>query len=198
MKKRRIEVRTIVATGLLLAVEVVLQLLSSIIPTGVNLNLSLAVITIGALLYGPAVGAFLGFASGAIVLASPNTVSVFMAISLPATIVTCLVKTTLAGLVAGFVSKLFKKNDFVGSIVASMLVPIINTGFFVIMTYFFFMKGLGLANFWSIFTVLIGVNFIFEIVTNTIICPILYKITKQVKNNNQPKPKLENKNDTLE
>ena len=181
MEKRKIETKTIVATGLLVAIEVILQFLSTVIPTGVNLNLSLIPITIGAVLYGPFVGAFLGLVCGAIILVSPNTVTVFMSISPAGTILACLLKTTVAGLLAGFVAKAFKeKNDFLGVVLASIVVPVVNTLIFVLVTFFFFMEGLGLTDFWSIFTVLVGINFIFEILTNVIVVPSLYKVLEQV------------------
>lgn len=183
-RKKILNTRMIVGTALLTAVEVVLQLLSMILPTAVNLNLSLVVITIGALIYGPLVGGFLGLVNGAVILISPNTVTVFMSISPIGTVLTCLFKTTLAGVVAGFLAKwINKKNDIVGAVVASFAAPVINTGVFAIFTQLFFLKDLGLENFWQIFTVLIGVNFVFEIVTNMIISPTLYKILQRVKSN---------------
>ena len=121
MEKKRIDTKTIVTAGLLTALTIILQLLSSIIPTGVNLNLALVPITLGAVLLGPYVGAFLGLICGAVILLSPNTVTVFMAISPVGTFLACLLKTTVAGLLAGFVAKALKeKNDFL-SVVFVML-----------------------------------------------------------------------------
>ena len=183
-KKRIFNTKMIVGTALLLAVEIVLQLISTVLPTAVNLNLALVVITIGAILYGPVVGGFLGFVNGVIILSSPNTVTVFMSISPVGTIITCLTKTTIAGILAGFLYKwISKKNDFVGAIVASAIVPFVNTLMFAIYTSFFFIQGLGLENFGQVFTVFIGINFIFEIVINVIICPGLYQILKRVRAN---------------
>ena len=176
-KKKIFNVKMIVGTALLVAIEVVLQLVSMVLPTAVNLNLALVVITIGAILYGPLVGGFLGFVNGAVILLSPNTVTVFMSISPIGTVLTCLLKTTLAGVLAGFLFKwISKKNDFVGSVVASITVPLVNTMIFAVFTAIFFQKGLGLGDFGQIFTVLIGINFIFEIITNTIISPGLYQV----------------------
>lgn len=183
-KKQIFNTKTIVGTGLLVAVEVVLQLFSMIVPSAVNINLSLIPITIGAIVYGPTVGFFLGLVSGGIILASPNTVTVFMAISPGSTVVTCLLKTSLAGLLAGLINKLFKeKHPLVGTISASIIVPLINTLIFALMCNFFFLKGLGLSNFWQIFTVLIGINFLFELITNAIICPTLVNILGHVRKN---------------
>ena len=184
MEKKRIDTKTIVLAGLLTALTILLQFLSTIIPTGVNLNLALVPITLGAVLLGPYVGAFLGLVCGAVILLSPNTVTVFMAISPVGTILACLLKTTIAGLLAGFVAKAFKeKNDLLSVVLASIIVPLVNTLIFAIIAYFFFLEGLGLSDFWSIFTVLIGLNFLFEIVTNVIISPTTYKVINQIKRN---------------
>lgn len=182
MEKKRIDTKTIVTAGLLTALTIILQLLSSIIPTGVNLNLALVPITLGAVLLGPYVGAFLGLVCGAVILLSPNTVTVFMAISPVGTFLACLLKTTVAGLLAGFSAKALKeKNDLLSVVLASIIVPVVNTLIFVLVTYFFFMDGLGLDNFWSIFTVLIGLNFLFEIITNVIISPTTYKVLSHIR-----------------
>ena len=186
MEKRTLfDTKKIVGTGLLTALLIALQALSMVIPTGVNLNLSLIPITIGAILYGPLVGAFLGLVSGGVVLLSPNTVTFFMAISPVGTVIACLVKTTVAGLMAGFIYKwLNKVNDNFAVILASVSVPLLNTLIFAVCTNIFFMGGLadlGVTNFIQIFTILIGFNFIFEIITNTIISPIIYRVLKVVK-----------------
>lgn len=182
-KKKLFTTKNIALTGILLAVEIVLQLLSYIIPTPININLSLIPITIGAILGGPIVGCFLGFMSGVIVILSPNTVNMFMAISPIGTILTCLIKTSIAGLLAGLIVKAFKeKHDVLSSILASLVVPIINTGLFVIFAYFFFKEGLGFDSFANLFAAFIGVNFLFEIVSTVLIAPSLIKIVIAKKN----------------
>lgn len=179
-KKKFFNIRMIVGAALLVAIEVVLQLISMVLPTAVNLNLALVVITIGAILYGPVVGGFLGFVNGVVILLSPNTVTVFMSISPVGTVITCLLKTTIAGALAGLLYKwIGKKHDLIGSVVASITVPLINTMMFALFTQFFFLDGLGLGDFGQIFTVLIGINFLFEIVTNTVISPSLYQVLKK-------------------
>lgn len=181
-KKRKINTRMIASTGLLLAVEIILQVLSFIVPGTVNINLSLIPITIGAVMFGPIVGGFLGLVNGVIILCSPNTISVFMAINPGATVLTCLTKALLAGILAGFASKLLK-NNLIGSIVASIIVPVINTLMFAMYCYFFFKDGLKIESFAAIFTVLIGVNFLFEIVINVVIVPILARVLHQLRKN---------------
>ena len=181
--KRIISTRSIVSIGLLIAVTIALQALSIVIPTAVNINLSLIPITIAAIMYGPIAGGIIGLVSGVMVLVSPNTVTVFMAINPVATIFTCLIKTSVAGIIAGLIAKLFtKKNQsFAGAVIASIIVPLINTGIFVIFCLLFFMEGLGLTDFGMIFTALIGLNFIFEVAINAVIGPTLYKVLEHVK-----------------
>ena len=103
-----------------------------------------------------------------------------MSISPVGTVITCLLKTTIAGALAGLLYKLIgKKHDVIGSVVASITVPLINTMMFALFTHFLFLDGKRLGNFGQIFTVLIGINFLFEIVTNTVISPSLYQVLKK-------------------
>lgn len=183
-KKKLFNVKDIVGTALLLAVMIVLQLLSMVIPTAVTINLSLIPITIAAILYGPLSGGFLGLVCGAIILMTPNTVNLFMSASPVATVFTCLLKTSIAGVLAGLVYKVFKeKHPLLGSILASIIVPLINTLIFVVMCNFFFLEALKLTNIWQVFAALIGINFLFELISNVIICPSLLQILKQSQKN---------------
>ena len=183
-KKKLFSVKDIVGTALLLAVMIVLQLLSMVIPTAVTINLSLIPITIAAILYGPLSGGFLGLVCGAIIVATPNTVNLFMSASPVATVFTCLLKTSIAGVLAGLVYKVFKeKHPILGSILASIIVPLINTLIFVVMCNFFFLEALKLTNIWQVFAALIGINFLFESISNIIICPSLLQILKQTQKN---------------
>lgn len=181
-KSRLFNVKNIVGTAILVAVEVILQLIGMIIPTPVTVNLSLVPITIGAILFGPISGGFLGIISGLIILLTPNTVTLFMAISPVGTVITCLTKTMFAGVIAGLAYVPFKNKNMkmIGVIIASILVPLINTFVFSIWCLIFFIDGLNqmgfdLHSYWAIFTGFIGFNFILEIIANTIVTPSIYK-----------------------
>ena len=175
---KRITTQQIVGTGLLLALEIIFQIIGNYLQIGpVNINLSLVTVVLGAVLYGPLSGAVLGFFNGLIVLLSPSTIAIFMPISPIGTVIACLLKCTIAGLVAGLLFKLFKnKNNLIGLIIASILVPIINTGIFSIVCLLFFRPFLesGVSETFPnigaflIFGV-IGINFIVEIVSTTVI-----------------------------
>ena len=186
--KRFFNTRMIATTGILLAIEIVIQILGNyiVIPGGfANLNFSLIIIALGAILYGPIVGGFLGLVSGALTLFSPSTISVFFSISPVGTVLACLLKTTIAGVVAGLASNLLKKkNDLLASILASIIVPILNTGIFALFCILFFKPLLSSINPDSmaaaLFLVLIGFNFLLEIIITVIVVPSLYKIVLHV------------------
>ena len=175
---KRITTQQIVGTGLLMALEIIFQIIGNYLQIGpVSINLSLVTVVLAAVLYGPLSGAVLGFFNGLIVLLSPYTIALFMPISVLGTIVICLLKCTIAGLVAGFLFKLFKnKNNLVGLILVSILVPVINTGIFSLGALLFFRSFLesGVSEQFPnigaflIFGV-IGINFIVEIISTTVI-----------------------------
>ena len=180
--KKTITTQQIVGTGLLLALEIIFQVIGNYLQFGpVSINLSLVAIVLAAVLYGPLSGAILGFFCGIVILFSPSTIAIFMPVSPVGTVIACLLKTTLAGLVAGFIYKALKnKNQLLGIILASILVPIINTGVFSAITLIFFRPILaGGANdqsFASMMTYLIvgfiGWNFLIEIATTVVISTI--------------------------
>ena len=180
---KKITTQQIVGTGLLLALEIIFQVIGNYLQFGpVSINLSLVAIVLAAVLYGPLSGAILGFFCGVVVLFSPSTLAIFMPVSPIGTVIACLLKTTLAGLIAGFVFKLFKnKNQLVGIIIASILVPVINTGIFSVVCLLFFRPilagGAGNESFASMMTFLIvgfiGWNFLIEIATTVVVSTIL-------------------------
>ena len=99
---RRIETRTLTGMAILTAVVVILQLLGSFIRFGVfSVSLVLIPIVVGAALYGALAGAWLGLVFGVVVLLTDS--AAFMVVNPLGTILTVLLKGTLAGLVAGLV-----------------------------------------------------------------------------------------------
>lgn len=188
---KRITTQQIVGTGLLLALEIIFQIIGNYLQIGpVNINLSLVTVVLGAVLYGPLSGAVLGFFNGLIILLSPSTIAIFMPISPVGTVIACLLKCTIAGLVAGLLFK--NKNNLIGLIIASILVPVINTGIFSVVCLLFFRpfleSGVNEAfpniGAFLIFGV-IGINFIVEIISTAVISVplgmILFKREKVAK-----------------
>ena len=191
---KKITTKQIVGTGLLLALEIIFQVVGNYLQFGpVNINLSLVTIVLAAALYGPLSGAILGFFNGLMALLSPSTLAIFMPISPLGTILACLLKTTIAGFLAGLLFKLFKnKHNLLGLVLSSIIVPIVNTGIFSIFCLIFFRpfleSGVG-EKFPNIGAFLIfgiiGWNFIFEIITtvifSTIVGMILLKRNEEAK-----------------
>ena len=124
MKRKFFTVRTIAGMGILSAMVVVLQLLSNYVQFGpVSITLALFPIAVGAMLYGPIGGMLLGLLDGVLVLTAPSTISFFFAITPFGTIITCLGKTAIAGLVAGFIFKLYQRDIKAEFVAALLLLP---------------------------------------------------------------------------
>ena len=178
--KRKFDTKAIVITGLLLALEIVLQIIGNYLQIGpANINLSLVPVVLAAVLCGPISGAILGFFNGLLALLSPSTQAVFMTISPFGTVFVCLLKCTLAGVAAAYIYVLLdKKNRLLALILSSIAVPVINTGLFALGCAIFFQDFLNSgisetfpnAGAFLIFGV-IGFNFLIEIATTTIVSP---------------------------
>ena len=181
---KNMNTRTIAGVGILTAMVIVLQILSSHIKFGpFSITLALMPIVIGAALYGWKAGAWLGFVFGCITL---TDAAAFMAINAPGTIITCLGKGALAGLAAGLVySAVSKKNRLAGIISAAVVCPIVNTGVFVLGCLAFFMNTItewaaGSNAILFIFTGLIGVNFFVELGVNLLLSSVVERILNAV------------------
>ena len=178
-------VRKITGVAILLAVEIVLQTLGNYIAVfGISINLALVPIAVGAIVYGPLAGAFLGLCNGAMVLASPSTQALYFQYSPLGTVATCLLKATIAGLVSGLVFKAMKnKHVRVGGIISSVMVPIINTGLFIAFCFTFMRAAIDAqASGQNIITVVFSVpvfaNFGFELGSMILLSPAIVKIYK--------------------
>ena len=166
--------QTIVGLGLLTAIVVVLQALSLSIPVGIfRITLVLVPIIVGAALYGVFAGAWLGFVFSLVVMFTDT--ALFMAVSVPGTIITVMLKGTLAGVVAGLVYKaLAGKNKLIAVLLAGVAAPVTNTGLFLVGCSLFFMDtinewaagaGYESAGKFMIFG-LVGMNFVIELIIN--------------------------------
>lgn len=176
--KRRQLIKSITGLALLVALEVVLSIVSNFMPGVVNFNLALAPIVIGAVLYGPIGGLILGIINGVITLIAPGT-QVFLGFNAFATILLCMLKTGLAGLVAGLIFKYLGKKNFKVSIVLSGLsVPIINTGLFIIGVILFFLPiyGEGQQALATLFSTVITINFLIEFLISALLSPAIIHI----------------------
>lgn len=192
---RRNYITTIVGMGLMTAIVVVLQVFAASIKLGeFSITLTLAPIVIGAALFGPWAGAWLGLVFGAVVLLSGDAAP-FMEISVAGTIITVLLKGALSGLAAGFIYHLIeKKNKYAAVVSAGIAAPIVNTGVFVLGVFAFFFgtisewaEGAGMGAVQFIFVGLIGLNFFVELginlVLSSVIVTILNYANKMINNN---------------
>ncbi len=170
--------------ALLTAIVVVFQLLGSFIKFGpFSISLVLVPIIVGAAVCGPKISTWLGFVFGVIVLFMDA--GAFLAISVPGTIVTVLLKGTLCGLCAGLMYKLVsKKNQYLGIVLSAIVCPIVNTGIFLLGCFVFFfdtMKEWGAGSGYDnpvayMILGLVGVNFLVEMATNIVLCPVILRI----------------------
>ena len=169
--KQHFNTKTIVITGLLLALEIIFQLIGNYLQIGpANINLSLVPVVMAGILGGPISAAILGFFNGILALLSPSTIGFFMPMSPAGTVVVCLLKCTLAGVISSFVYHLLKKHITAhgATPVAAALVPIINTGLFILGSFIFFRDwifadGRNALDAWGyILLAVVGWNFLIE------------------------------------
>ena len=179
--------RTLTGMAIMTAIVIVLQLLGSFIRFGpFSISLVLIPIVVGAALYGEIAGAWLGFVFGLVVLLSGDA-GVFLAVNPLGTILTVLVKGAAAGYVAGLLFRLIaKKNETVAVIVAAIAAPIVNTGIFLIGCLLFFMDiiaewagGTPVGTFMIVG--LVGANFLFEVLFNIVLSPVILRLLKIAK-----------------
>ena len=179
----------IVGLGLFTAIVIVLQLMGSFIRFGTfSISLVLVPVVIGAALYGAGAGAWLGFVFGVVVLLSGDAAA-FLGVNALGTILTVLVKGTLAGLLSGLVYKaLENKNRTLAVAVAAVVCPVVNTGVFLIGCLLFFMETIGGwadamgfgANIGQYMIVgLVGANFIFELLFNVVFLSTIISLLVQ-------------------
>ncbi len=172
--------------AILTALVVVLQLLGQFIHFGVfSISLVLIPIVVGAATCGPWIGAWLGLVFGITVLLSGDAAA-FMAVNVPGTIVTVLLKGVLCGLLSGLTYRALANRSRIAAVVAAAAVcPIVNTGVFLIGCALFFFEtiagwataaGFGENAVGYMFFVLAGGNFLFELGFNLVLSPIIVRL----------------------
>ena len=178
--------KRVTGIAVLLALVIVLQAFGGTIAIGaVQLNFTLIPIVLGAILFGSLVGAFLGFACGVVVLIQviigmvPFYVLIWTNDPIVTTL-TCIVKTTVAGFVAGFLYKLVsKKSKLVAVFIASAIVPVFNTALFIVGCLFMSAVS-GMAGEQNILAfILVGLvtfNFFIELAVNLIVAPAVHRV----------------------
>ena len=179
---------TMVLGAVMTALVIILQLLGSFTAFFGPFSTAVALIpiAIGAIMCGPAIGAWLGFVFGIVVIASGGA-ALFLAFDIPGTIVTVMVKGTACGLAAGLVYKLVSKwNRIVAAFAAAIVCPLVNTGLFLLGCAVFFLDDVvGIAEAagspetgMAVFIGFAMANFLIEILTNTLLSPVIARLLR--------------------
>ncbi len=187
MEKKPLETRTLTGVAVFTAIVIVLQMLGAFIRFGpFSISLTLIPIVVGAALYGPAAGAWLGFVFGMVVLLSGDA-GAFLAVNPLGTVVTVIVKGALAGLCSGLVYRVFKgKRAILAVTLAAITCPVVNTGVFLLGCLAFFMPtvtewatAMGFASVGRYMILgLVGGNFLFELLFNLILSPVILRLIR--------------------
>ena len=192
-----------VGTAILAGIVILLQMFVSIPIGAFTITLTLVPIIIGAIIYGPKAGSFLGAVFGIVVAiqvvtGAAGVLSWEMFVVYPViTIALCILKGVTAGLVSGVVYSAFKNrnNTIVGVILSAISAPIVNTGIFVGGLFVFYYNLMakfavqsefaGAVSF--IFVGIVGLNFVVEFAINVALIPVIMRIIAVV----APKRKTE-------
>jgi len=177
--------------ALLAALVVLLQVFCTFIKIGpFPFTLALTPIIVGAAIYGPGCGAFLGFVFSAAVFImglgpDGGTLIPMIQYNFFATVILCFLKGTAAGAVAGIVYRLLnKKSPMAATLTASSLTPIVNTGIFALgmMSIFYgFLSSSAEANgsaspLGFLYLTVIGLNFVVEFIVNIALATVITRV----------------------
>lgn len=181
--------------AVLTALTVILQLLGNTVKIGiVTLNFSLIPIVLAAILLGVWYGTALGTVTGLIILfhcgilGADGFTNVLFATDPIIISLVCVLKTAAAGALSGLLFKwISKRNGFVATIIAAGIVPVVNSGIFILGMLLivpslraagFIAEG---ANAFAVIVIgFVGLNFVFEFALNVIVAPALYRVIKIV------------------
>lgn len=183
--KKGISTETLVMLSLLTALVALLSYMGGFIRIGglASISLTLIPVVLGAALYGPYAGAWLGAVSGVVFFMTADAVFWF-GLSIGGTVITVLIKGACAGLAAGYVYKLLEsKNKYLAIMAAAVAAPVVNTGIFIIGCLIFFIgavrdmaagAGMGVGGF--LIVGFVGLNFVFELIVNIAVAPALSRL----------------------
>ena len=167
-----------------------IQLFSNYVTFGpVSITLALMPIVVGSIIYGPLAGFILGAVCGLTVFFAPGTIGLFWPYGIIKTFVLCILKTGLAGLVSGFVYKIFNtKKKMLSIVLSSISVPIVNTGIFALGAFYLYKDLLisfcpeGQSVLVYLLVGFIGFNFIIEFLVNSLLSPVVLRLVNIQRN----------------
>lgn len=197
MEKTRNKTRMLVLTALFAAIIVVLQFLPVPAIGPVAMNLSLVPLVLGAVLYGPVQGGILGAIMGVAIifqiilrpdLAGGLATGMFT-MNPFVTGLLCVVKTSVAGVVAGLVAKwLTKVNRTLAVVLAAAVCPIVNTSIFLFGLCVIFNSvltevsaSLSYSPVMFVLMLIVLMNFVPELVINIVVSPIIVRVSEIIK-----------------
>ena len=186
VKNKSIKTERLVLLALLSAMVAVLAYFGGFIKIGgfASISLTLIPVVIGAALCGPLAGAWLGAVAGAVFFLTPDA-AFWLGLSIPGTIITVMVKGVLSGLLAGFAYRFLERfnHRYLAVLVSAIVCPVVNTGIFLLGSLIFFMdtvsagavgEGMTVGGYLIVFFV--GLNFVFELLTNIIMSPSIVRL----------------------
>jgi len=185
------KLRRMTGLSIFTAVIAVLTVLCTFVRFGpFSITLALAPIIIGAAMYGPGAGAYLGGVFGFVVLLTGlfgwdgGTVMLLLSQNAIACILICIGKGAVAGWLSGLIYKLLEKKDLrLAVIVAGIVCPVVNTGLFILGMMVFYMGTLeswagGQAVLYFVIVGLTGINFLVELAVNMVLSSGITTIIK--------------------
>lgn len=187
MSTQKMSTQKLALLSLLGALVAILAYLGGFIKIGgfASISLTLIPVVVGAALCGPMAGGFLGAVGGAVFFLTADSVF-WLGLSIPGTIITVMVKGFLSGYLAGLTYKAFEKmNRYLAVILSAIVCPVVNTGIFILGCFIFFIdvvnsgaaaEGMSVAGYIIIFFV--GFNFVFELLTNIVLSPVILRLIK--------------------
>ncbi len=189
MSKTSEKTRMLTVMGILTAIVVVMQAMAIGIRLGTfSVALVIVPIVVGAALYGWKAGAWLGFVFSFVVMFTDT--GAFMAINPVGTVVTVMLKGTLAGVAAAIVYRLLeKKNVWLATVAAALAAQVVNKALFLLGCAVFFLPtikewaaGAGFDNVVVyLFFGLTGLNFLVETPVNILLSTVIVRVLDVVR-----------------
>jgi len=182
---KKMSTQKLALLALLAALVAILAYLGGFVKIGglASISLTLIPVVVGAALCGPGAGGFLGGVAGVIFFMTADSVF-WLGLSIPGTIITVMVKGILSGYFAGLVYKALEgKNRYLAVIASAIVCPVVNTGIFILGCFVFFMdtvnagavaEGMSIGAYILIFFV--GLNFVFELLSNIILSLVILRL----------------------
>lgn len=164
------------------ALIIILQLLSTYINFGgFPITLTLVPIIVAGAVLGPQAGTLMGLVFGTVVsimviLGLDQSGAIMFASHPFITVLTCVIKGMLAGLIGAFIYKKIA-NKKTAIVISSIITPIINTATLYISLILFYD-----SSFAAMVAAFMSINFIIELIINVLLAPGLLNVINRAKN----------------